>query len=91
VGANGCVSATPATITIQVTQPITVQNATLLKCYQNGGINYNLTKHNLRLQTAPGVTFAYYLNAADANAGNTNTIANPRLLTVREDRRYMFW
>ncbi|WP_185206171.1 choice-of-anchor L domain-containing protein [Chryseobacterium sp. C3] len=77
VGANGCVSATPATITIQVTQPITVQNATLLKCYQNGGINYNLTEAQPQITTAPGVTFAYYLNVADANAGNTNTIANP--------------
>ncbi len=77
VGANGCVSATPATITIQVTQPITVQNATLLKCYQNGGINYNLTEAQPQITTATGVTFAYYLNAADANAGNTNTIANP--------------
>lgn len=77
VGANGCVSATPATITVQVTQPITVQNATLLKCYQNGGINYNLTEAQPQITTATGVTFAYYLNAADANAGNTNTIANP--------------
>ncbi|PTT75265.1 MULTISPECIES: choice-of-anchor L domain-containing protein [unclassified Chryseobacterium] len=77
VGANGCVSATPATVTIQVTQPITVQNATLLKCYQTGGINYNLTEAQPQITTAPGVTFAYYLNVADANAGNTNTIANP--------------
>lgn len=77
VGANGCVSATPATVTVQVTQPITVQNATLLKCYQNGGINYNLTEAQPQITTATGVTFAYYLNAADANAGNTNTIANP--------------
>jgi hypothetical protein len=54
-----------------VTQPITVQNATLLKCYQNGGINYNLTG-TASDYTTTGVTFAYYLNAADANAGNTN-------------------
>jgi len=77
VGANGCVSQTPATITIQVSQPITVQNATLFKCYQAGGINYNLTEAQSQITTAPGVTFSYYLNIADANAGNTNTIANP--------------
>jgi len=79
VGANGCVSQTPATITIQVSQPITVQNATLLKCYQNGGNNYNLTDAQSQITSANGVTFSYYLNAADANAGNTNTINNPTL------------
>ncbi|NML56346.1 choice-of-anchor L domain-containing protein [Chryseobacterium cheonjiense] len=77
VGANGCVSQTPATITIQVSQPITVQNATLFKCYQAGGINYNLTEAQSQITSATGVTFSYYLNLADANAGNTNTIANP--------------
>lgn len=77
VGANGCVSQTPATITIQVSQPIAVQNATLLKCYQAGGINYDLTQAQTQITTAPGVTFSYYLNVSDANAGNMNTIANP--------------
>ncbi|AZA86392.1 gliding motility protein [Chryseobacterium shandongense] len=79
VGSNGCVSQTPATITIEVSQPITVQNATLFKCYQTGGINYDLTEAQPQISTAPGVTFSYYLNVADANAGNTNTIANPTL------------
>lgn len=77
VGANGCVSQTPATITIEVSQPITVQNATLFKCYQTGGINYNLTEAQPQITSAPGVTFAYYVNLADANAGNANTIAAP--------------
>ncbi|MEC3875604.1 choice-of-anchor L domain-containing protein [Chryseobacterium salviniae] len=77
VGANGCVSQTPATITVQVSQPITVQDATLFKCYQPGGINYDLTEAQSQITTASGVTFSYYLNIADANAGNTNTIANP--------------
>lgn len=77
VGANGCVSQTPATITIEVSQPITVQNATLFKCYQAGGINYDLTEAQSQITTAPSVTFSYYLDISDANAGNTNTIANP--------------
>lgn len=77
VGANGCVSQAPATITIEVSQPITVQNATLFKCYQTGGINYDLTEAQSQITTATGVTFSYYLNVADANAGNTNTIATP--------------
>lgn len=79
VGSNGCVSQAPATITIEVSQPITVQNATLFRCYQTGGINYDLTEAQPQITTAPGVTFSYYLNVADANAGNTNTIANPTL------------
>lgn len=77
VGANGCVSQNPATVTVEVSQPITVQNATLFKCYAAGGINYNLTEAQPQITTAPGVTFAYYLDIADANAGNTNTIGAP--------------
>lgn len=76
VGANGCVSQNPATITIQVSQPITVQNATLFKCYQTGGINYNLTEAQSQITSATGVTFSYYLDASDANAGNNNNITN---------------
>ncbi|WP_228403423.1 choice-of-anchor L domain-containing protein [Chryseobacterium sp. RU37D] len=77
VGVNGCVSANPAMITIQVNQPFTAQNATLFKCYQDGGINYDLTEAQPQITSATGVTFAYYINLSDANAGNTNTIANP--------------
>ncbi|MBK1895743.1 choice-of-anchor L domain-containing protein [Chryseobacterium paridis] len=77
VGANGCVSQTPATITIQVSQPITVQNATLLKCYQAGNLTYDLTSAQPQITTVGTATFAYYANLADANAGNANTIAIP--------------
>lgn len=77
VGANGCVSNAPATITIEVSQPITVQDATLLLCYQQGNITYDLTSAEPQITTAPGVTFTYYVNQADANAGNGNTIAAP--------------
>lgn len=77
VGANGCVSNTPATVTIEVSQPITVQNASLLLCYQQGNIIYDLTSAELQITTAPTATFSYYVNQADANAGNGNTIAVP--------------
>ncbi|MCW3161165.1 choice-of-anchor L domain-containing protein [Chryseobacterium oryctis] len=78
VGANGCVSQTPATITIEVSQPITVQNASILKCYQQGGNSYDLTSAEPQITTpAPGITFAYYVNQADALAGNANTIGTP--------------
>lgn len=77
VGANGCVSQNPATITIEVSQPITVQNATLLKCYEQGGITYDLTSAQPQITSAGTATFAYYILQADANAGNTNTIPAP--------------
>lgn len=77
VGANGCVSQTAATITIVVSQPITVQNATLLKCYQAGNITYDLTSAQPQMTTVGTATFAYYVLLADANAGNANTIATP--------------
>ncbi|WP_312076582.1 choice-of-anchor L domain-containing protein [Chryseobacterium sp.] len=81
VGANGCASATPATITIEVSQPITVQNATLLKCYSANGIVYDLTEAQSQITNAAGATFTYYVNQADANAGNTNNIQTPTSFT----------
>jgi len=78
VGANGCVSSSPATLTIQVSQPFTVQNASLLKCYQQGNITYDLTSAQNQMTTSTtGITFTYYVNQADANAGNTNNITAP--------------
>lgn len=76
VGANGCVSQNPATITIVVSQPFTAQNATLHKCYEPG-LTYDLTEAQTQITTATGVTFVYYVNQADANAGNANFIATP--------------
>lgn len=76
VGANGCVSANPASITIEVSQLITVQNASILKCYQQGNISYDLTSAQPDITSSSTATFAYYLNQADANAGNANTINN---------------
>ncbi|WP_407402719.1 choice-of-anchor L domain-containing protein [Chryseobacterium sp.] len=77
VGANGCLSLTSATQTIEVRQPFTVQNASILKCYVQGGTPFDLTSVQGQMSTATGITFSYYQNLADANAGNNNTIANP--------------
>ncbi|WP_419868235.1 choice-of-anchor L domain-containing protein [Chryseobacterium sp. CT-SW4] len=78
IGVNGCPSQTAATITIEVSQPITVQNASLIQCYQPGGAIYDLTSAQGQITTVTtGVTFDYYLTQADANAGNANTIPNP--------------
>lgn len=76
VGANGCVSQTAATITIEVSQPITVQNATLFKCYQPN-MTYDLTSAQNQITTVAGVNFTYYINQADAVAANGNIIAVP--------------
>ncbi|MGG5210347.1 choice-of-anchor L domain-containing protein [Chryseobacterium sp. MIQD13] len=77
VGANGCVSQNPATITIEVSQPITVQDAILHKCYAPG-LTYDLTTAQSQITTAGGgVTFTYYVSQADALAGNTNFITTP--------------
>lgn len=76
IGANGCASATPATLTIEVSEPFTAQNAILHKCYQPG-LTYNLKESEGQITTAAGVTFTYYVIQADANAGNANSIATP--------------
>lgn len=76
VGANGCVSQNPGTITIEVSEPFTAQNATLHKCYQPGLV-FDLTEAQTQITTAGGVTFTYYVNLADANAANGNFIATP--------------
>ncbi|WP_262152083.1 choice-of-anchor L domain-containing protein [Chryseobacterium foetidum] len=81
VGANGCPSANPATITIEVSQPITVQNASLLKCYSPNGIVYDLTEAQPQITSAGSATFAYYLLQSDANQGNNNTINAPTNFT----------
>ncbi|REC47725.1 choice-of-anchor L domain-containing protein [Chryseobacterium pennipullorum] len=75
VGANGCVSQNPGTITIEVSEPFTAQNATLHKCYQPG-LAYDLTEAESQITTAVGITFTYYVNLADANAGNASFITN---------------
>ncbi|WP_313000471.1 choice-of-anchor L domain-containing protein [Chryseobacterium gleum] len=80
VGANGCASQNPASITIEVSEPFTAQNATLHKCYQPG-LTYNLTEAQPQITTTAGVTFTYYVNQADAIAANGNFIVTPTAYT----------
>ena len=79
VGANCCVSTTTASVTVQVSQPFTAQNASLIKCYQQGNIIYDLTSAENQITTPPatGITFLYYVNQADAILGNTSNITAP--------------
>lgn len=64
---------------VTVTQGVvpTVQNASLSICSDTATATFNLTSAQNNISTTPGVTFEYYLNQADAVAGNTNTISNP--------------
>ncbi|WP_054509503.1 hypothetical protein [Chryseobacterium sp. ERMR1:04] len=55
----------------------TVQNASLSLCSDSNTATFNLTTAQINISTTPGVSFTYYINQADAIAGNTNTIANP--------------
>ncbi|MDQ0592729.1 gliding motility-associated-like protein [Chryseobacterium ginsenosidimutans] len=53
------------------------QNATLTNCSNTTTATFNLTTSQPNISVTPGATFDYYVNQADALAGNTNTIATP--------------
>ncbi|OCA76087.1 gliding motility protein [Chryseobacterium artocarpi] len=76
VGSNGCASQNPGTLTIEVSEPFTPQNATLHKCYQPG-LTFDLTEAQPQITNIAGITFTYYVNQADANAANGNFITTP--------------
>ncbi|MCU7615472.1 T9SS type B sorting domain-containing protein [Chryseobacterium sp. GMJ5] len=64
---------------VTVTQGIVpvVQNSTLSQCSGTSTATFNLISAQTNISTTSGVTFDYYVNQADAVAGNTNTIATP--------------
>lgn len=88
---------TPGTYTVtvktlancQYTKSVTViqgvvpvaQNATLSNCSNTTTAVFNLTTAEPNISTTPGVTFDYYVNQADAIAGNTSTITTPTTFT----------
>ncbi|EJL68151.1 T9SS type B sorting domain-containing protein, partial [Chryseobacterium populi] len=58
-----------------------VQNASLNECSNSTTATFNLTSAQPSISTTPGTTFAYYINQADAIAGNASTIATPTAYT----------
>ncbi|MCP1299624.1 choice-of-anchor L domain-containing protein [Chryseobacterium sp. S0630] len=66
-----------ATITVVAGTSPVVQNASLSECSNSATATFNLTSAQASISTTPGAVFSYYTTLADANAGNTNTIANP--------------
>lgn len=89
VGANGCPSSTPVSITIEVFQPFTAQNASLTQCYSASGPAFDLTSAQPQMTSTTGVTFAYYANLTDAQAGNNNFITNPTAYTSTGQTLYV--
>lgn len=70
-----------ACVTIEGGTSPTVQNATLTQCYGPGNVNFNLILAQPSISSTVGATFSYYLNLADAQAGNNSTIPNPSSFT----------
>ncbi|MBD8084481.1 choice-of-anchor L domain-containing protein [Chryseobacterium caseinilyticum] len=64
----------------QGTVPV-VQNSSLSVCSATATALFNLTSAQSNISTTSGVTFDYYLNQADAIAGNANTITTPAAFT----------
>ncbi|MGG5210797.1 T9SS type B sorting domain-containing protein [Chryseobacterium sp. MIQD13] len=54
-----------------------VQNSSLSQCSNSATAIFDLTSAQPGISTAAAVSFDYYINQADAFAGNTNIIANP--------------
>lgn len=54
-----------------------VQNVTFTQCYGPGEVPFNLPLIASAISSVPGVTYTYYVNQADAIAGNANSIPNP--------------
>lgn len=89
IGANGCASPNPATVTIEVSEPFTAQNAILHKCYEPG-LTYNLKESEAQITAATGVTFTYYEDQNEANAGSNNFIAAPTTYTPLSANQTVF-
>lgn len=54
-----------------------VNNVTYTECYGPGNVTFNLPLIASAVSSASGATYTYYVNQADAIAGNANSIANP--------------
>lgn len=67
------------TKSVTVTQGLVpaVQNSSLSQCSNTATATFDLTSSQPNISTTAAISFDYYVNQADAVAGNTNTIANP--------------
>ncbi|MEY8761271.1 T9SS type B sorting domain-containing protein [Chryseobacterium tongliaoense] len=88
---------TPGVYTVTVTTPAgcqyqksvtvtedpvpTVQNASLSECTNGTTATFNLNSAESAISSTQGVNFTYYVNQADAIAGNASTISSPGAYT----------
>ncbi|PIE50097.1 MAG: hypothetical protein CSA38_05320, partial [Flavobacteriales bacterium] len=74
---SGCYNVQP--LTLELSTIPSVQNTNLTTCVDVGETeaSFDLTSAESAISNVAGVTYTYYATQADANAGNTNTIANP--------------
>ncbi len=54
-----------------------IQNSSLSQCSNTATAVFDLTSAQSNISTTANISFDYYVNQADAMAGNGNTIANP--------------
>jgi gliding motility-associated-like protein len=83
----GCEYQASATVT-QGVVPV-VQNASLSLCSDLATGTFDLTTATANISTTPGVIFTYYINQADAIAGNANTISTPTAYTSANTTIYV--
>ncbi|SFN57998.1 gliding motility-associated C-terminal domain-containing protein [Chryseobacterium oleae] len=71
------------TKSVTVTQGVvpTIQNSSLSQCSNSATAVFNLTSSQQGISTMTALSFDYYVNQADALAGNANTIPNPTAYT----------
>ncbi|SMO72555.1 gliding motility-associated C-terminal domain-containing protein [Chryseobacterium rhizoplanae] len=62
---------------INISKTPNVQNTSLSNCSVTNTAVFNLKDAETVISSEPGVSFSYYQNLTDANAGNTNTLSNP--------------
>ncbi|MCS3870752.1 hypothetical protein J3D55_003668 [Chryseobacterium ginsenosidimutans] len=84
---SGCEYQTSVTVT-QGVVPV-VQNASLSLCSNSATGTFDLTTATADISTTPGVIFTYYINQADAIAGNGNTIPTPTAFTSANTTIYV--
>ncbi len=91
---NGCTATSQITLTVNPLPNVNTANFNAALCDENfdGIINVNFASITPQIVNTPAsITIRYYLNAADANAGNANTLPNnwtyttPTTVYVRVD------
>lgn len=79
VSLDECFSIAELELTVNA-NPI-VQDSVLSMCSDTATAIFDLTSAQSAISVTPGISFTYYENAVDANAGNNNSIPDPTLFS----------